>query len=252
MFLTASALAVLAANAPQPEPAPISLFQDETTAAEEAKWEGAFTAGLSLTDGNTDIQKASAAVDATKADGLDRYTLGFSWNFSEENGNVTQRKTYGKAQFDRFFDESKKTYWLVQASGEADDAAGVDLRTTAGAGVGYQFADEAKWKAAGEAGLSYFNEDLTGGMTNDYIAARLAYNWAYLLSDRWAFEQVGEIFPSLEESDDIYTKIDTRAKATLTENMFAQAQWVWDWDNTPAAGNERSDHLFLLTVGWSF
>jgi hypothetical protein len=34
--------------------------------------------------------------------------------------------------------------------------------------------------------------------------------------------------------------------------MFAQVQWVMDWDNTPASGAERVDSLFLLTVGWKF
>ena len=253
-MLTAASIALLAAaaqppvtEAPETFPA-FSTLQDETAASPQ--WEGAVTVGVSLTEGNTDITKASAAVDASKKLEKERYTLGFSWNFSEENETVTQRKTYGKGQYDRFV--SEKMYWLLQASAEADDAAGVDLRTTVGAGVGYQFSDTEKWKLSGEAGLSWFNEEFEDSTENDYIAARLAYKWAYILSEKWAFEQSGEIFPSLEDSEDIYSKIDSRAKVTLTENMFAQAQWVWDWDNTPAAGNDRSDHLLLITVGWSF
>lgn len=255
-MLTATSLALLAAAAQPPvAEAPVTLpvvpagpaRQDE---AADPQWEGAVTAGISLTDGNTDITKASAAIDASKKLEDERYTLGFSWNYSAENETVTQRKTYGKGQYDRFV--SEKLYWLLQGSAEADDAAGVDLRTTAGAGAGYQFSDTEKWKLNGEAGFSWFREEFEDSTENDYIAARLAYNWAYILSDKWAFEQTGEVFPSLEDSEDIYSKIDTRAKVTLTENMFAQAQWVWDWDNTPAEGNDRSDHLLLITVGWSF
>jgi hypothetical protein len=38
----------------------------------------------------------------------------------------------------------------------------------------------------------------------------------------------------------------------LTEKMFAQLGWLFTWDNTPAAGAERTDNLVLLTIGWSF
>ena len=64
--------------------------------------------------------------------------------------------------------------------------------------------------------------------------------------------QFTEIFPSLDESDDINGRMDTRAIYQMTEDMIAQFQWVWDWDNTPAAGRDRSDNLFLVTVGWIF
>lgn len=252
-MITAASLALIAAAAAAPARSADSLAHNSPStddAVAEPTWEGAATVGVSLTAGNTDITKASATIDSSKKEEEERYTLGLSWNYSEENETVTQRKTYAKGQYDRFV--SEEMYWLVQASAEADDAAGVDLRSTAGAGLGYQFADGEKWKLSAEGGLSWFKEELSDGNESDYVAARLAYNWAYQPSDRWSLEQVGTIFPSLEESEDIYTRIDTRAKLTLTEKMFAQAQWIWDWDNTPAEGNDRSDHLLLLTLGWSF
>ena len=250
-MMTAASLALIAAaaaawTADSPDHNPPSTDD----AVSEPVWDGAATVGVSLTEGNTDITKASATIDASKKLEEERYTLGLSWNYSEEGETLTQRKTYGKGQYDRFVSEDM--YWLVQASAEGDDAAGVDLRSTAGAGLGYQFADGEKWKLSAEGGLSWFKEELTDGNEGDYISARLAYNWEYMPSERWSLAQVGTLFPSLEESEDIYTRIDTRAKLTLTEKMFAQAQWIWDWDNTPSGGNDRSDHLVLLTLGWSF
>ena len=255
MSLPALGLALAAAVSTPIVPTPtVSAPQDEPPAEEaeagKPKWEGAVTVGINATDGNSDIQKASVTADAVKKLEKERYTLGFSWNFSEEEGVVSQRKTFGKAQYDRFVND--KLYWLAQASAESDFKAGVELRTTIGAGVGYQFKDTEKLKLSGEAGLTWFNEELKPNVENDYVAARLAYNWAYLPSESWSIEQSGQVFPSVEDSDDVYSKVDTRAKVTLTESMFAQVQWVWDWDNTPAPGNEKSDHLYLLTIGWKF
>lgn len=248
-----STLPLVEAPAPAPAALPAtSLLQDE--AAEEASepaWKGAVTLGASVSDGNTDIKRASATADAVKKLEDHRYTLGFQWNFAQESGFVTQRRTLARAQYDKFL--SEKMYWLANVSFESDSQADLDLRTIVGAGLGYQFKDTEKFQLAGEAGLSYFDEDYADDDADgDYVAARLAYKWEYLHSERWSFAQNAEIYPSLEDSDDVYAKVDTRAKATLTESMFAQLQWLYDWDNTPAEGKDRADNLYLLTVGWTF
>ena len=213
-------------------------------------WTGSITAGISATDGNTDVKKASATADARKELTGSRYTLGLTWNFSQESSLITQRKSFGKAQYDRFLTE--KTYLLAQSSAEADVQAGVELRTTLGVGAGRQFLSTDEWSASGELGLTWFNQEDTGAAAQSYMAARLAYNWGWKPSERWEFLQSAEVYPSVEDGNDVYSKVDTRAKATLGENMFAQVQWVMDWDNTPAAGADRMDSLYLLTVGWKF
>jgi putative salt-induced outer membrane protein YdiY len=216
----------------------------------EPAWTGTVTAGISATEGNTDIKKASATADGKKELAESRYTFGLSWNFSQESDLITQRKSFGKAQYDHFFTE--KTYWLAQSSAEADVQAGVDLRTTLGMGAGRQFLSMDEWNVSGELGLTWFNQEEAGSESQSYMAARMAYNLGWKPNDRWEFLQSAEVYPSLEDTNDVYSKVDTRAKATLGDNMFAQVQWVMDWDNTPASGAERVDSLFLLTVGWKF
>ena len=238
-----------------PAPPPIAgALQDEVQdapVAEEPRWTGAVTLGATISDGNTDTKRVTATADAVKDMETERYTLGFQWNFAQENDEITQRRTLGKAQYDHKIGE--RAYWLINLSLEADSQADLDLRSILGVGVGYQFYDREKFKLAGEAGLSYFDEDYGNDEADgDYIAARLAYKWEYLHSERWSFAQNAEIYPSLEDSQDVYAKLDTRAKATLSEAMFAQLQWLFDWDNTPAPGKERVDQLYLLTVGWKF
>lgn len=231
---------------------------DAALAEEEEKdkgWEGAFTLSASKTYGNTDIQTFALGLDSVLDRKPDRYSVKLAHNYSDEDGQVIQRRNMGEFQYDRFL--SDKSYLLANATAMSDFLANVDLRWTAGLGYGYQFRDDDVWKIAGEAGISYFNEEFGDGTENDYVAARLAYNWEYNHSEDWIFSQSGEIFPSLEDEDDIYALIDTRVKATLTEAMFAQLQWIFNWDNTPATdgnGNllDREDHILLLSVGWSF
>lgn len=229
----------------------LSIFDDAADEEKSTGWTGSVTIGSSISSGNTERTSASATMDAVRElDNDDRITLGFNWNYAEENNFRTQRRTGARAQYDSFLTET--TYWLGQLSAESDEQAGVDLRWTAGAGLGRQVLDNDEWKWSVEGGLSYFNEEFDSGADDSYLAARLASRADWVYSEKTSFGNVLELFPSLEGGDDVYGRSDTRMTVNLTESMLGQVQWIWDWDNTPATDRKRSDHLLLLTVGWAF
>jgi putative salt-induced outer membrane protein YdiY len=239
------------ASTPAPAPVIPSLQEEE---AIMNKWTGAVSFGGSISEGNTDSRSASAVADAQYRREKDRTTLGLTWNYLQDkatgNWNVTQRRTYGRAQYDYFF--NPKTYGLAQLSAESDKFSLLDLRTTYGLGVGHQFREDDTLKINAEVGLAWVDEDFKVGTDSSYVAARGAYNIDYVINPKWNLLHRGEIFPSLEDSDDVYARLDTRLKITLTEKMFAQLQWLFDWDNTPATGAQRDDNRYLATLGWSF
>jgi putative salt-induced outer membrane protein YdiY len=215
------------------------------------KWTGAVSLGATYSDGNTNRRSGSATADAEYRREHDRTTLGFLWNYAEEEGVTTDRKTQARAKYDRFF--SKKVYGLVQASAEADFQAALDRRYTLGAGMGYQFSETPTWKLSGELGLSYVDSDYEGTVDDTaYLAARAAYTWDWKPNTKYNVNQAAEIFPSLENGDDVNARVDTKGRMNLTDKMFAQLQWLYQWDNTPATGKVRSDNLLVLGVGWSF
>ena len=229
---------------------PVSPLADE-----EKGWSGSVTAGANIRTGNTENKSASLTAGATWRGEENRFTAEALWNYQEDNVSVIQRKVYGSAQLDHFYDDA--TYSYAKASGDHDNEAALKLRWTGGIGLGHQIRDDSDWNISAEGGLSYVDEEYEAtssgaGSTVEYFSARLAYNMAYLASDRWEFSHGGEVFPSLENSDDVYARWDTKVKTNLTDAMFAQLQSIWDYDNTPAEGKGRNDSLFALTVGWSF
>jgi putative salt-induced outer membrane protein YdiY len=236
-----------------PATALLAAVEDEADAEPEEEknpgWEGAVTFIASLSDGNTKIKNGSATADGVLARGQSRTTLSLLWNYAEDNGAISQRVANGTGQYDRFF--TAKTYGLVQASAGTDDIALVDLRTTAGVGAGRQVLDNEAWQLGLEIGLSHFNEKLATNVDTDYLAVRGAYNWEYGV-EKWSLGQTAEVFPNVDDASDVYARVDTRAKLQLSESMFAQLQWVFLRDNTPALGNVKNDNLYLLTFGWSF
>jgi putative salt-induced outer membrane protein YdiY len=223
----------------------------QTPVVAAPKWTGSVALGASYSDGNTDRRSASATVDTEKRREKDRFTLGFLWRYADDSGILTDRQTQLRGKYDYFF--SKKMYGLAQASAEDNFSAALDLRLTAGVGLGYQFKESPSWKIAAEAGLSYVDSDYTGTVDDTaYLAARAAYNWDWKPNTKYNLSQVGEIFPSLERSEDINARVDSKGRVNLTDKMFAQLQWLYQWDNTPATGKVRSDNMVLLGVGWSF
>ena len=216
------------------------------------KWTGSVSLGGSYSDGNTKKRTGAASINAEyRADESNRYSVGFIWNYSEDSGALSQRQTQARAQWDHFF--SKRFYGLVQGSLENDFQQTLDLRSTIGAGAGYQFYDDAEFKLAGELGLAYNDEDYRNSSDDKhFLSARVAEKWDWVVNEKVSLSQVGELFPSLENSQDIYARVDTKAKVSLTAKMFAQLEWLYQWNNNPASGKVRSDNLVLLGVGWSF
>ncbi|MFT7668108.1 MAG: putative salt-induced outer membrane protein YdiY [Planctomycetota bacterium] len=255
-MISSALLSILAASiAPSDAPLPAtSLVSPEPvqTAEEDVQgWSGSLNAGGFINTGNTETKTANLAAEVIWRGDTDRATMKALWNYQGDNeSGVIQRKVYGSAQYDHFFNELSYGYGLV--TDESDFASNLDERFTVGAGVGHQFREDVVWDIKGEAGVAFVDEvfDPTGGESS--LALRLAYDFAYLESEVWEFSHGGQIYPSLEDSEDIYARWATNVKAEITDVIFAQFSWIWDYDNTPAPGNGRNNSLFALTVGWRF
>lgn len=239
--LNASGAAALSASAVVPQAPP----EKDTDG-----WDGTFNLGASKTDGNTAVANYSMTLDALKEVDIHRYNVFAGWYYTTTEGVRSQRRAIGSFKYDQFFAE--KTYFWMNTFAETNEQALVDLRWSLGGGLGHQFRDDEEWKISGELGLAYFNERFDNGAEDEYLAARAAWKANFTVSETTTLNHTGELFPSLENSDDVYGRADTSVDMKLTERMNARASWLFTWDNTPAAGQDRQDNLYLLSVGWTF
>ncbi|HVS18724.1 MAG TPA: DUF481 domain-containing protein [Planctomycetota bacterium] len=266
-----SLLFLLASGADAAAPAearPLSLTEalaqpGATQPAQEAEegppqgWTGSVTAGATITSGNSESRGGNATANAELRREDDRFSFGFLWLFAENSNNptdtwqITDRRTTGWGQYDYFF--SEKTYGFAKAQLENDLQMALDLRQTYSVGLGRQIRETEDFKLSGELGLAWVEQSFkTPDDDVEYLAARAAYNVDWVISEVWSFGQNGEIFPSLESSDDVNAKLNTRLKAAFGESMFGQLQWLYDWNNSPATGAERVDNQFLFSIGFKF
>jgi putative salt-induced outer membrane protein YdiY len=218
-------------------------------------WSGTLALGANWQAGNTDKRGVSSQVDFERRTKEGRLSGTGSVLYTEEkinrNWTLTDRVYRGRVQNDWFL--SKQSYLLVFVGAERDALANLDLRLAVGPGYGYQWVDSEEVKYSTEIGPSYVREKYNSPTTtDDYLSGRLRSNLAWKISEDYTFLQDSSYFQSFDDKDDINAIADTRLRVSLTKEMFAQLQWIFEYDNTPAKGADRVDHTVLLSVGVTF
>lgn len=239
-----------------------NLGQINPPAKPEPAWTGSVKVSALWTEGNTDRRAVGASLEASRRAEADRISFDAAWDYSEDKDNSTnpatrgtwtlnQRRAGAGLKYDYFL--SKKWYALATTRVLGDTLADIQLRFTAGAGLGYTWIEDSTTTFLTEVGLSYFNEEYRSATPSvDYLAARAAYKLTHAFTDKTKLVHGVEAFPSTENVRDTYLQAKTEVVTSLTESMIASVAHVLDYDNTPAPGFDRMDNRVLLTVGWSF
>jgi len=217
-----------------------------------AKITGRVNAGLDVKKGNTDTEAYHVDTELVARTEKNRYTLGGEANREEESGVKTADNWLAYTSYDHFL--SEKWFLYTNASFEKDDFKDLSLRTTLGAGSGYQFYETALRNLSAEAGISYVNEDYdVNNQDDDYAAGRWSVKF-----DRYLFDKFFQLFHhhegivSLEDTEQVVIRARTGVRIPLRNGFNTTLQYNWDWDNSPAAGNDRVDERYLFTLGYSW
>ena len=215
--------------------------------------------GVAISDGNTREKSANAAGEFTARSEKNRLLIQGNWRYAEDEDSLIARNARGFIKYDYFL--TKRFYTFVSALFMGDSIKDLDLRTALSAGPGCQLFDkgdfEEDWlkelQFYTEAGLSYVNENFGNAADEEYVSGRWAMklDWP-IVPGRVIVFHYHEGYPGLERSDDLFILTEQGVRLTLVENFFAAAQVNWQWDNTPAAGQRRSDTVYLFNLGYNF
>jgi ribosome maturation factor RimP len=144
-----------------------------------SKWTGSITLAGNAQTGNVHRNGASLILDASRKTQIDRFSLGYQFNYAHEDDGVTARNHYGFLKYDYFF--TQKFYGFLGMELLSDTFRDLKLRVSVGPGAGYQIWDDAIKFLSVEAGLSYINETHEIGDDNDFLTLRLGVtfvtNW---------------------------------------------------------------------------
>lgn len=222
-----------------------------------AIWSGRANLGASLQTGNTeqDAINADASVKAkwpsVNGDPKHRASVKAEINRETENDDTTEDNKSIQGNYDYFFNQ--KWFFNSSLGLEQDDIEQLDLRTTAGIGLGHQPFESDALNLQYVLGPSYLREEFENGTTDNSAAVRWALDYDQKIWD--GVLQAYHDHEILVPGDDINAfLVDTRTglRVPIKKGLVVSGEIQFDWDNDPVEGTQEEDTTYAVKVGYEW
>lgn len=214
-------------------------------------WDKSLAFGFNLTSGNSETTLLNIGARAVRESAIDIWDFSMNYNYGEdkntvdEDGNDTTRNDFRAAgQYDYFL--SDRTYIGFGTKFLYDEIADIDYRVTPDPKVGYYLLKDNTFKLRAEAGPSYIFEKV-GGLSNDYLAPRVAERFEWALTCTSKIFQSVEAYFDVNDSENYIVNAEVGAEAALATNLSLVFTVRDTYDNQPAEGKEKDD-LSVITA----
>ena len=209
------------------------------------------TIGGNSTTGNTDTKAVNANVRVILRASRQRLTAEAKYNYGQAGSTVTARNSLGSLNYDYFV--SQKVFLNTYGLLEKDTFQFLNLRTSLGAGAGYQFLETARTKLSAELGLAYVNEHYTNADQTQTPSSRWAIRWEHdLLPDRVKLFHRQEGYYDLNAGNALRIRADQGVRVTVYKNLFLNLEYDLRYNSQPAPGRLKTDEAFIFGVGYEF
>ncbi len=208
--------------------------------------------GLTQERGNTDTDSLRLDGEFNARSEKNRYTLLGELNKEKSRGDTTVENWLAFGRYSYFLTQK----WFLSANTifEHDKFADLDLRSTLGAGVGYQFFESETLNLAVAAGPAWVNEDFIESDDDDYSAGQWLFNY-----DQFFFNKFVQLFHrqagSIKLADTSKWLIRTRQglRFPIYKGFTTTLQYNYDYNNDPSLeADEKWDSQLMFLLGWQF
>ncbi len=252
---TPGAVRIVEAGAPEAQP--VALEGTVKLNPEPVRWKGNVTAGFSLQRGNARTIGGSVDLLASRRSEIDRITLDAGYRAARETSLdtgesiTTARRLYGGLQYDYFF--TRKLFGFALARGERDGVAALDLRATAGVGLGYQIFESTERNLSLQIGPTWIGEYYSNDTPdNEFAALRAGWSFDQVLYEGITFFQRGHFATSVEGADHTLADTETGLRYKLFGDFYGETKLLWLYDSAPAKDRERQDLSLTVGLGYGF
>lgn len=183
---------------------------------------------------------------------LRRYVFDGEYEKEKKSNFLTEDNWYVHSKISHFVD--KERYVYVDTLFENDKFKDLQLRSTYGAGAGYQFVEEELMNLSFSLGGAWVVDDFYLAEDKDFPAGQWALDFdRYLFRTRLQFFHSNKGYVSLENKEDWLVKSKTGLRFPLYSGFKATLQYEYEWDNEPASDAETEyDSTFMLLLGYEF
>ncbi|HJU06122.1 MAG TPA: DUF481 domain-containing protein [Nitrospiraceae bacterium] len=219
---------------------------------EHIRREGTFTLGGNRTTGNTNTEAVNAIGRVTLQAHRQRLYLESKYNYGEANDRPTARNAMAQYKYDYFLSDKDKYFLDTFGLFEHDQFQSLALRTTFGAGLGYQFFDTGRTTLSGTGGLSYVAEDYTNRNRTETPSIHWGWRFEQTLLPRVKIFQRFDGFYDLVVDNAIRITADQGIRVTFYKNLYVSFEYDYRLNTGPAPGRKKVDEASIFGVGFEF
>ena len=209
-------------------------------------------AGLTQERGNNDTDSYHLDSEFIARTEESRYTFAGELNVEKADGDTTVENWLAYGNYSYFMTEK----WFLYANTlfEHDKFADLDLRSTLGAGVGYQFFESDSLNLSAAVGPAWVNEDFIEADDDDYSAGQRLINY-----DQFFFKKFVQLFHrqtgliKASETDKWLVKTRQGLRFPIYKGFTTTLQYNYDYNNDPSQdADEKWDSKLMFLLGWQF
>lgn len=215
------------------------------------RYQGTLNVGGNRTQGNTETQAVNASTRWTVRSDRHRMLAEAKYNYGEVGSRVTVRNSLASLKYDFFL--SRRIFTNAEGLMEKDTFQNLSLRTTVGAGLGYQFLDTQRVTVSAVAGLAHVSEHYINAPSVKTPSARWSLRTEFvLIPDRVKLFHKHEGFLDFDERSALRVFADQGLRVNLLGNLFFNVEYDIRYNGAPAPGRKRIDEAVIFGVGFEF
>ncbi|MCW5788174.1 MAG: DUF481 domain-containing protein [Nitrospira sp.] len=212
---------------------------------------GTITVGGNSTSGNSSTKAFNSAARVTIQAYRQRLLLEGKYNYGQAGDQVTARNSLASLKHNYFV--SKQIFIETFGMLEKDTLQNLQLRSTIGSGLGYQFFETARTTLALSVGLAHVNEHFTNSPNTQTPSARWSVRWEHALwPDRVKVFHRHEAFYDLNAGNAFRVNADQGVRITVYKNLFFNVEYDLRVNTQPAPGRKTTDEAVIFGVGYEF
>jgi putative salt-induced outer membrane protein YdiY len=212
---------------------------------------GALNFGGTMTDGNTKTTALNASARFTARAERQRFGLEAKYNYGEANSTITTRNSLLGLNYDFFV--TKKVYTTVFTLFEQDTFQDLNLRSTAGAGVGYQFLDTKRTQLSADVGMAYVNQDFKTQPDTNAPSGRWSLTLTHVfIPDVLIFFHRDEAYYDVKAPNGYRFRADQGVRLPIYKGFALNLEYDVRYNSQPAPGRKTTDNAYIVGVSYTF
>jgi putative salt-induced outer membrane protein YdiY len=230
---------------------PVPLADVTAINLEPLRLTGTVTVGGNSTSGNSSTKAFNSAARLTIQAYRQRLLLEGKYNYGQAGELVTARNSLASVKHNYFL--SKQIFIESFGMLEKDTLQNLQLRSTIGSGLGYQFYESARTTLSLSLGLAHVSEHFTNSPNTQTPSGRWSLRWEHTVwPDRVKVFHRHEGFYDVNAGNAFRINADQGVRITVYKNLFFNVEYDLRLNTQPAPGREKLDESLIFGVGYEF